>query len=159
MDEAVTMERDGVGQRGRRRRERRKRGNIGNEGSASDLSSAQRIITCLPGCREHQQQQSTTVSVRCCSCTRFLKSCQGKMLTDTVLCEQAQWLGDELRYMPEKFKASSGWLENFKHHYGIWCRQYNGLAVGVAQPVQGCGRAQGVDCIWGAPDAAHAGGS
>ena len=40
MDEAVTMERDGVGQRGRRRRERRKRGNIGNEGSASDLSSA-----------------------------------------------------------------------------------------------------------------------
>ena len=54
MDEAVRMERDGVGQRGRRRRERRKRGNIGNEGSASDLSSAQRIITCLPGCREHQ---------------------------------------------------------------------------------------------------------
>lgn len=84
MDEAVTMERDGVGQRGRRRRERRKRGNIGNEGSASDLSSAQRIITCLPGCREHQQQQSTTVSVRCCSCARFSRSCRGKMLTDAV---------------------------------------------------------------------------
>ena len=84
---------------------------------------------------------------------------QGKTLTDTVLCEQAQRLGDELGYMPEKFKASSGWLENFKHHHGIRCRQYNSLAVGVAQPVQGCGRAQGADRIRGAPDAAHAGGS
>lgn len=48
-----------------------------------------------------------------------LASKAGKTLTDSVLRQKAREFGDEMGYTPEKFKASSGWLENFKHRHGI----------------------------------------
>lgn len=43
----------------------------------------------------------------------------GKTLTDSVLRQKAREFGDEMGYTADKFKASSGWLENFKHRHGI----------------------------------------
>ncbi len=43
----------------------------------------------------------------------------GKTLTDSVLRQKARQFGDEMGYTADKFKASSGWLENFKHRHGI----------------------------------------
>ncbi|RDX50295.1 CenpB-DNA-bind-domain-containing protein [Lentinus brumalis] len=48
-----------------------------------------------------------------------LASKTGKTLTDSVLRQKAREIGDEMGYTTEKFKASSGWLENFKHRHGI----------------------------------------
>ena len=55
----------------------------------------------------------------------------GKTLTDSVLRQKARELGDEMGYTADKFKASSGWLENFEHHHGIRRGQYNGSATRV----------------------------
>lgn len=43
----------------------------------------------------------------------------GRAITDSLLREEARKIGNALGYTPEKFKASSGWLENFKHRAGI----------------------------------------
>ncbi|RPD62767.1 CenpB-DNA-bind-domain-containing protein [Lentinus tigrinus ALCF2SS1-6] len=48
-----------------------------------------------------------------------LASKSGKTLTDSVLRQKAREFGDEMGYTADKFKASSGWLENFKHRHGI----------------------------------------
>ena len=51
---------------------------------------------------------------------------QKKTLTDAVLRQEARRLGDKMDLTSDKFKASSGWLENFKHRYGIRRGQYFG---------------------------------
>ncbi|KAI0373755.1 CenpB-DNA-bind-domain-containing protein [Pilatotrama ljubarskyi] len=43
----------------------------------------------------------------------------GTVLSDALLRQRAREIGDEQGYTPDKFKASSGWLENFKHRHGI----------------------------------------
>lgn len=44
---------------------------------------------------------------------------EGKVLTDALLRRKAREFGDAMGYTEDKFKASSGWLENFKHRHGI----------------------------------------
>ncbi|EJF57114.1 CenpB-DNA-bind-domain-containing protein [Dichomitus squalens LYAD-421 SS1] len=44
---------------------------------------------------------------------------EGKVLTDALLRRKAREFGDHMGYTEDKFKASSGWLENFKHRHGI----------------------------------------
>ncbi|KAH9933236.1 CenpB-DNA-bind-domain-containing protein [Epithele typhae] len=44
---------------------------------------------------------------------------EGKTLTDAVLRQKARELGNADGFTPDKFKASSGWLENFKNRVGI----------------------------------------
>ena len=51
---------------------------------------------------------------------------EGKVLTDALLRRKAREFGDAMGYTEDKFKASSGWLENFKHRYGIRRGQYFG---------------------------------
>ena len=46
-------------------------------------------------------------------------SAQGTILSDALLRQKARQIGDQQGYTPDKFKASSGWLENFKHRHGI----------------------------------------
>ncbi len=43
----------------------------------------------------------------------------GKVLTDQLLRKKAREFGDAMGFTQDKFKASSGWLENFKHRHGI----------------------------------------
>lgn len=43
----------------------------------------------------------------------------GKVLTDQLLRRKAREFGDAMGFTQDKFKASSGWLENFKHRHGI----------------------------------------
>ncbi|OJT08070.1 hypothetical protein TRAPUB_1005 [Trametes pubescens] len=43
----------------------------------------------------------------------------GVVLSDALLRGRAREIGDGLGYTHDKFKASSGWLENFKHRHGI----------------------------------------
>ncbi|KAI0357418.1 CenpB-DNA-bind-domain-containing protein [Trametes cingulata] len=43
----------------------------------------------------------------------------GTVLSDALLRQRAREIGDSQGYTPDKFKASSGWLENFKHRHGI----------------------------------------
>ncbi|CDO68264.1 hypothetical protein BN946_scf184842.g27 [Trametes cinnabarina] len=43
----------------------------------------------------------------------------GTVLSDALLRQRAREIGDSQGYTADKFKASSGWLENFKHRHGI----------------------------------------
>lgn len=43
----------------------------------------------------------------------------GVVLSDALLRSKAREIGIALGYTHDKFKASSGWLENFKHRHGI----------------------------------------
>lgn len=43
----------------------------------------------------------------------------GVVLSDALLRSKAREIGNAVGYTLDKFKASSGWLENFKHRHGI----------------------------------------
>lgn len=43
----------------------------------------------------------------------------GVVLSDALLRSKAREIGNAVGYTMDKFKASSGWLENFKHRHGI----------------------------------------
>ena len=47
-------------------------------------------------------------------------------LTDSVIRNKAKEVGKQLQIPEDKFKASSGWVENFKHRHGIRRGQFHG---------------------------------
>ncbi|THV05240.1 hypothetical protein K435DRAFT_850126 [Dendrothele bispora CBS 962.96] len=55
-----------------------------------------------------------------------------KPLTDTRLREKARAIAKDLEISEEKFKASSGWVDNFKHRHGI----RNGDLVGDGRNIK-----------------------
>lgn len=57
----------------------------------------------------------------------------GMTLTDQLLRTTALAVARDLRIPEDKFKASSGWLENFKHRHGI----RNGIREGAESPLRG----------------------
>ncbi|KAL4250782.1 hypothetical protein ABKN59_006091 [Abortiporus biennis] len=61
------------------------------------------------------------------------------VLSDNVIREKAKEIAKELQWPEEKFKASSGWVENFKHRHGIRKGVWHGYGKKVADPVaNGC---------------------
>jgi len=61
-------------------------------------------------------------------------------LTDSVIRNKAKEVGKQLQIPEDKFKASSGWVENFKHRHGIRRGQFHGNGRNAR-----LGRLHGVD--------------
>jgi len=59
---------------------------------------------------------------------KWLYECRDKkvQLTDSVIRNKAKEVGKQLQIPEDKFKASSGWVENFKHRHGIRRGQFHG---------------------------------
>jgi hypothetical protein len=57
-----------------------------------------------------------------------LYECRDKkvQLTDSVIRNKAKEVAKQLQIPEDKFKASSGWVENFKHRHGIRRGQFHG---------------------------------
>jgi Tc5 transposase DNA-binding domain len=58
---------------------------------------------------------------------KWLYECRDKkvQLTDLVIRNLAKEVAKQLQILEDKFKASSGWVENFKHRYGIRRGQFH----------------------------------
>jgi hypothetical protein len=59
---------------------------------------------------------------------KWLYECRDKkvQLTDSVIRNKAKEVAKQLQIPEDKFKASSGWVENFKHRHGIRRGQFHG---------------------------------
>jgi Tc5 transposase DNA-binding domain len=59
---------------------------------------------------------------------KWLYECREKkvQLTDSVIRNKAKEVAKQLQIPEDKFKASSGWVENFKHRHGIRRGQFHG---------------------------------
>ncbi|KAI0328866.1 CenpB-DNA-bind-domain-containing protein [Cubamyces sp. BRFM 1775] len=64
-------------------------------------------------------------------------SAQGTILSDALLRQKARQIGDQQGYTADKFKASSGWLENFKHRHGIRRGVFVGMGEVEREPAYG----------------------
>ena len=73
---------------------------------------------------------------------KWLYECRDKkvQLTDSVIRNKAKEVGKQLQIPEDKFKASSGWVENFKHRHGIRRGQFHGNGRNAR-----LGRLHGVD--------------
>lgn len=67
---------------------------------------------------------------------KWLKECHvtKTIFTDALIREKARALAKEMDWPEEKFKASSGWVENFKHRHGIRKGVWHGFGKTAETP-------------------------
>lgn len=67
---------------------------------------------------------------------KWLRECHVNktIFTDALIREKARSLAKEMEWPEEKFKASSGWVENFKHRHGIRKGVWHGFGKASETP-------------------------